>query len=444
MTRARGIAVAPTWRLALTAALSAWVLACSEATRRVESLSPLPPDRHEYQAFRGAHPGIREPNYLPFLVHRLRMDGAEGELLVTCRFPDERFPLAVGIDAPEIDDALADDATPTQASVYVEAVEKALGRWERELGPPVRFRRAAPDETPDVRVRLVGQVAPVPEDGKRVLGMTPLGDACQVRGGDPSTGRIDATLEHPEVRIFVADEFGLLTPDQVETVAAHEIGHALGARSHSPLPADLMHEVARDRLGARRLSTEDVNSFAALYALPSGTVYAQRGAADAASQVAPAPAPGPPRLAEKAWDGAAHGFSVRLPEGWTAIPVDHGVAAVDGFAWDYEASLQILGIAVDGIEGYLTEYGPAHFAKGPLLGRRDLRIADRRALRFAVGVEESDTVEEITLIEAGKGRLLLVIAEAPADAYEAYGPWLQKPLESLVVEEPRREGKSSR
>lgn len=422
-------------RLLLVVALPA-ALGCGERARRAESLSPLPPDRHEYDAFRAQHPELREPNYLPFLVHRMRIEGSDDDLLVTCRWPDEGFPLAVRIEPPRISSALAGDERPTAPAVYVEAVEKALLRWTQELGAPVAFRKTEAGETPDLQIRLLGEVAPTPEDGKQVLGMTPLGDACVVLGADARSGRLDVAFRGPEVRIYVADEYGLLTPEQVETVAAHELGHALGARSHSPLAADLMHEVARDRLGARRLSAEDANSFAALYALPNGTLYARRKPGQDPPRPAAAPAPGPVRLAEKPWDDLQHGLSVRLPEGWTAIVIDHGVAAVDGLAWDYDASLQLVVVSIDGIGGYLEQYGAAHLRKGPLLGRRELEIAGRRALRFAVGVEDNDTVEEITLVEAGKGRLLLAIAEAPREAYEAYRPWLQAPLDSIVLRRP--------
>ena len=50
--------------------------------------------------------------------------------------------------------------------------------------------------------------------------MTPLGDACRVRGGDAAGGSIEAALSAAEVRIYVADDYGLLTPEQVEVVAA--------------------------------------------------------------------------------------------------------------------------------------------------------------------------------------------------------------------------------
>jgi hypothetical protein len=426
------------------ASLSIAALGCSDAGRKTESLSPLPPDRHEYERFRSEHPALVEPNYFPFLLHRLRIDGLAEDLLVTCRWPDARFPLKVAIEAPQIAASLTDDDRITPPSVYVTAVERALVRWEQELGAPVRFRRAGEHETPDLRIHLFGEVAPTPEDGKRVLGMTPLGDACVVTGGDPATGRIDAELRSPEVRIYVADDYGLLTPEQVETVATHELGHALGARSHSPLPDDLMYEVARDRLGARRLSSDDVNSFAALYALPSGTIYARRGPGAGPPYVAAAPAPGPVRLAEKPWEDLQHGLSLRLPEGWTTVPIDHGVAAVDGLPWDYDASLQLILVSVDGIDAYMAQYGAAHLGKGPLIGRRDLEIAGRPALRFAVDVEENASVEEVTLIEVGKGRLLLGIAEAPVEAFDRYQPWLQASLDSLTLHAAKAEASAGK
>lgn len=417
---------------------------CSEAGREAESLSPLPPDRREYAAFRAAHAGLREPNTLPFLVHRLRIEGESEDLLVTCRWPDERFPLAVAIETPTIDDdLLAGDLLAegqvTQPGVYVQAAEKALARWAEELGPPVRFRRPAAGETPDVRIRLEGERAPIAEEEKAVLGMTPMSDACEVRGVDAASGRIDAALRAIEMRVYVADEFGLLTPEQVETVVAHEIGHALGARSHSPFPGDLLYEVARDRLGARRLSPQDVASFATLYALPSGTVYARRRRGEDPPRRVTAPALGPARLAAKAWEAPSQGFSLRLPEGWTVIPIDHGVAAVDGLAFDYEASLQVVEVPVAGIDAYLERYGAAHLRKGPLIGRSETTVDGRRALRFTVAAEASDTIEEVTLVEAGRGRVLLGIGEMPEPAYDAYRPWLAAALGTLVIRGARDE-----
>ena len=100
-----------------------------------------------------------------------------------------------------------------------------------------------------------------------------------------------------ELRIYVVDRHGLLLPDQVERVALHEIGHAIGMRGHSPIPADVMYEVARDRLGPDGLGAEDVNSFLSLYAIPCGTVYTSRPSAERRAADPPALPEGPPRLA---------------------------------------------------------------------------------------------------------------------------------------------------
>lgn len=434
ITAANGRLAATAGLLGALAAVAS--LACSGGGPGAESLSPLPADRREYEAFRAAHPGLPEPNTLPFLVHRLRIDGSDEDLLVTCRWSDDRFPLAVAIDPPDLASADDDAGRPTPPAVYVEAAEKALSRWEREAGAPVRFRRAGEADAPDVRIRLLGERAPTAGDDKQVLGMTPLAGACRLRGGDLASGQVDVEFGPVEVTVHVADEVGLLTPEQVETVVAHEIGHALGARSHSPLPADLMHEIARDRLGARRLSEQDARSFAAIYALPNGTVYARRRRGEDAPRVAPAPAPGAVRLAAAAWTSPDLGVSLRLPEGWSVVPIDRGVAAVDGFAWDYDASLQVVSVPVAGIDAYLDRYGQAHLAKGPLLGRREIEIAGRRALRFAVDVEEVGTVEEVTLVDAGDGAVVVAIAEAPSAAYDAYRPWLAAAIESLVLQPP--------
>lgn len=424
-------------RRPLAAALAATALACSGEGGGGESLSPLPADRREYHAFQKGHGQIREPNYLPFVLHRIRLPGTEDDVLLTCRWPDEAFPLRVSVEGPEIAEGLDESPKPTSPAEYGVAVDRALAHWEREVGPPVSFRRTAPGEPADVRIRLLGEKAPTPEDGKLVLGMTPLSAACRVGDADADGRRLEARLQDVEVRVFVADDFGLLTPDQVETVVAHEMGHALGARSHSPLPADLMHEIARDRLGARRLSAADAHSFAALYALPSGTVYARRPGGQPAAPSLAKPPEGPPRLGDTPYEASAAGFDVRLPAGWGVIPVERGVAAVDGLAWDYDASLQLLSVPVASIRDYLDRYGEAHLEKGPLLGQRRLEIAGRPALRLAVLASEPQTVEEVTLVEAGEGRLLLAIAEAPAEAFEAYAPWIHAAVDSLRLQPPR-------
>ena len=104
-------------------------------------------------------------------------------------------------------------------------------------------------------------------------------------------------FEVPAVRIYIADRFGLLVADQVQWIALHEIGHALGMRQHSPIPADLMYEVVRDRILVRGPSMEDANSFVSLYRLPNGTVFGHIPSGEPAALHPMEQPTGPPRLA---------------------------------------------------------------------------------------------------------------------------------------------------
>jgi predicted Zn-dependent protease len=186
------------------------------------------------------------------------------ELLVFCRWSQGDFPLRVAIVAPEFDEEIAEELWARSPDEYVAAVERALAIWERDLEGKVRFERVGSSEEPTVVLRILGEEAPAPEPTVQVLGTASLGDACRVLGGEPASGRLAVRYQVRELRIYVVDQHGLLLPDQVERVALHEIGHAIGMRSHSPIPADVMYEVARDRLGPDGLGAEDVNSFLSL------------------------------------------------------------------------------------------------------------------------------------------------------------------------------------
>ena len=47
---------------------------------------------------------------------------------------------------------------------------------------------------------------------------------------------------------------------------------------------------------------------------------------------------------------------------------------------------------------------------------------------------DNQAVEEVTLIESGDGRVIVVTAECAPDAYEAYAPWFDAALSSLEIE----------
>ncbi len=417
--------------------LACFLLGCaSPPTPAREEAAVEPPRatyRHnlpDYAIFRDTHPGVQDPNYLPFMAHRVGLGGGR-ERLVLCHWEPEDFPLPVRIVAPRIPQELLDEFRPREAGEYVAAVRRALGLWARDLGGAVSFREVREARDARVTIRLLGEEAPVPVEDVRVLGIArSVGSACRHRSGDPATGRVDVDFAIPELRLYVADQHGLLLPDQVEKVALHEVGHALGMRGHSPIPSDLMYAVARDRITRDGLGLADVNSFLALYALPSGTVYADLEAAPRAREL------GPPREAPTL-DLAPHvdarlGFELQTPEGWVRIPTRYGVVAVDGVAWDYRASLQLNVHRFDTVDEYLARFGRAHLGWSAVVEEAEVELGERRARRYVLHTPR-ETREEFTLLESGDGRVLVAIGEAPADEYETYRPWFEKTLRSLEI-----------
>jgi hypothetical protein len=265
--------------------------------------------------------------------------------------------------------------------------------------------------------------------------MTSLGDACRVLGGDPASGRLEVRYHVRELRIYALDRHGLLLPDQVERVTLHEIGHAIGMRGHSPIPADVMYEVARERLGSDGLGAEDVNSFFSLYAIPSGTVYASLESAKRRAADPPPLTEGPPRLALAPHVDSRRGFEVQMPMGWLRIPTPFGVAAVNGVAWDYDASFQIIVRSYESIESYLERHAASHFGTALVTSVRDTSVAGHRARQFTLARSDHGFAEEMTFIESGDGRVLISIAECPVGHRGAYRPWFDAILASLEIQD---------
>jgi len=394
------------------------------------------PDRRDYAAFRAAWPDLLEPNYLPFMVHRVARGRGLPDSLVFCRWDDADMPLGVWIEPPVVPESMQDEFSPHDVAGYVTAVEHALATWEREMDGLVRFRRVGSASEARIAISLRGEAAPVVGEEVQVLGSTRLGPSCSVEGQDPDAERLRVRFAAGPLSIYVADEFGLLSDDQVEWIALHEIGHALGMRGHSPIPADLMYEVVRDRVTVREgLSAEDGNSFVSLYSLPNGTVFADLDSTAQARGDAPPPPPsGPPMLALAPHVDSRLGFRVQLPHGWTRVETPQGVAAVDGVPWDYSASYQVVVSGQPGIDAYLERYGAWYAGRGQLLRAHELAVNGHRALQGVLVRPDDELVEEITLIESGDGRVVVVTAECAADQYEAYAPWFDAVLASLAIE----------
>jgi hypothetical protein len=204
-------------------------------------------------------------------------------------------------------------------------------------------------------------------------------------------------------------------------------------RSHSPIPADVMYEVVRDRVTVRELSHEDVNSFVSLYRLPNGTVYARVPPAGSAPPPPPAAPPGPPELALAPYVDARLGFELRPPAGWMRVPTAMGMVAVDGVTWDYTASFQIVVHRFPTLEAFMDRYGGHLLAHGRVLEQGFSTLHGRRA--FAMRVEDRDGrfVEQMTFIETGDGRVFAVIADSPVELAEGYRPWFEAALAALEI-----------
>ncbi len=394
------------------------------------------PSRYDYDAFRAAHPELAdqvlEPNYLPFMAHRMELEGQKEDVLVFCRWDEGRFPLKVHVEPPSILPELQNELDPQEPDVFVEAAWRALENWQQSVAGVPTFRRAESWTDADLRIELVGEQGPAPQDGVQVLGTTSLARACRVKGRSLIPNRLDVSFRVPVIRLYLADQHGLLLPDQIERNVLHEIGHALGMKGHSPIPADLMYEVARDRR-VSKLSRQDTNSFRTLYTVPNGTIYARVPRASAAARPAPEAPVGPVQLSDNAYVDSRLGYSLHVPPGWRLIPARRGVVAIDGLSWDYEGSFQIIVHSYPTIAAYVRRHGRGHVRDGQLVAQQPLLVAGQPAFHIRVAQHEGTLVEDHIFVETGDGRVLVVIQEAPADLRAGFAPWFDAMLASLQI-----------
>lgn len=420
--------------LVLVATMALGASACAQYA--APSREAFLPSRYDYDAFRGEHPELAdlvlEPNYLPFMAHRMELASKKEDVLVFCRWDEDRFPLAVHVEPPRILPELQNELDPQEPEVFVEAAWRALENWQQSVAGVPTFRRAEGWTDADLRIELVGEQGPAPQDGVQVLGTTSLARACRVKGRSLVQNRLDVSFRVPVIRLYLADQHGLLLPDQIERNVLHEMGHALGMKGHSPIPADLMYEVARDRR-VSKLSRQDTNSFRTLYTIPNGTIYARipRGSAVARP---PAEAPlGPVQLSDNPYVDSRLGYSLHVPPGWRLIPARRGVVAIDGLSWDYEGSFQVIVHSYPTIASYVRRHGRGHVRDGQLLAQQPLLVAGQPAFHIRVAQREGTLVEDHVFIETGDGRVLVVIQEAPADLRAGFAPWFDAMLASLRI-----------
>ena len=423
-----GRRLAPLVAVAIQAAVAAPSFGASEEATAYR------PDRREYASFRAAHEEILEPNYLPFMVHRVPGDRLTGDDLLFCRWPDASMPLAVWIPAPVIPPAVQNEFNPVDPARYRRAAAEALGLWEAELEGRVRFRVVDSAQDAQLRIRLRAERAPSPVAEKEVLGMaSAVLHACRPADWDPEADRREVRYDVPEIDVYLADRHGLLLPDQVEMITAHELGHALGMRGHSPHPKDLMYPVVPDRKVARALSDRDVHSFLSLYRLPSGAHYAKVPPGGLPERPPSGPPSGKPSVARAPHVDARAGFEWRPPAGWGRSETGHGVFAANGPVWDHDASMEIAVWPSDTVEEFYGRFVQPLLEKRWLRSRRYTEVGGLRGLVVDVEDDAADYAEEFTLVEIGDGRTLLMHTRAPLASRDAWRRWFAASMATLEI-----------
>jgi hypothetical protein len=402
---------------------------------------PYRPDRRDYRAFREGYPDLLEPNYLPFMVHRKPGGEATGDLLLFCRWPSDAMPLPVYVDQPVIPEELQNEFDPVDPVRFTQSVVRALDRWEEELEGLVGFQRVDEPEAALLKLRILAERAPSPEPEVRVLGRTEaLVRACEPHGWDPDAQRLDVSFTVPEAILYAADEFGLLTTGQIEAIALHEIGHALGMLGHSPIPTDLMYRELGERVAARGLSESDVNSFVSLYRLPNGTHYGDVPPGGPTPRPDAGPPTGNPALSFAPHVDTGLGFEIRVPAGWMRAGNARGLFAANGPIWDHDASLELFVSPYPTIEAYLERFGAGLFAGTWRRYSQPAVVAGRRALEVAVEDSSGRVALNFFFVELGDGRVMVILTSCPAGLEKPWRPWFDEALTSLEIWSERSDG----
>lgn len=393
------------------------------------------PDRRDYATFAAAHVALPEPNYLPFMVHRFGRPGGLGDVLVTCRFDPGQMPIRVFVEPPVFDPSVQNEFVPVRAESYIEAVDQALEIWEEALDGLVRFERVERRAEGRLRVELIGREAPLLDDGRQRLGTAEkLVDACRTDGWDPEADRLRVRFDLPELVVHLADGTGLLPPTIVRRLVVHELGHALGMRGHSPSPGDVMYPELSDAPGRDELSTQDVNSFVALYSVPNGAHFVDAPqSGERAPRTPPVPPSGGPRVEKAPYVDVRHGFELSVPQSWIRIEEPHGVFFSDGPTWDHDASIRIFVWPSRSVEEFFDCCTRELLAGVWYRDSESLVVDGHRASRLLFEDAAGERATDLLIIELDDRRVMMILCESPIGFEDDWQPWFSESLSTLEV-----------
>jgi hypothetical protein len=171
------------------------------------------------------------------------------------RWSERQFPLRVSVRPlpPSLESESARIRT---------AIERGLGVWERTVSdrvPTFRFKQTSAAE-----LRFVW-VENMPEH---------MGGQTRIRLGPGGTQLRPESIKIPFRMLSPNPAY----PERLETIVAHEVGHALGLLEHSPDPNDLMYA---SLVGKTAEPTQrDLNTLRMLYACPKESVWIDGDEAD--------------------------------------------------------------------------------------------------------------------------------------------------------------------